>query len=254
MDLPRNGFKAALGERRRQIGLWCTLGSAYALEAVAGAGFDWLLIDGEHSPNDVLTVMPQLQVLAAYDVAPVVRPAWNDAVLIKRYLDIGAQTLLLPYVQSAEEARAAVAATRYPPEGLRGVSALTRATQFGRVQDYGRRAAGEICVLVQVETQTALQRIEEISAVEGVDGVFIGPGDLAASMGLIGKLGDERVTAAVLDAIARIKAAGKPAGVLTSDRKFARSCMEAGANFVAVGVDAGLLARGSDELAREFAH
>jgi len=231
---------------------WCTLGSAFALEAVAGSGFDWLLIDTEHSPNDVLTVLPQLQALAGYEVGGVVRPAWNDLVLIKRYLDIGAQTLLIPYVQNAEQARAAVAATRYPPQGARGVSALTRASRFGRVDDYGARAGEEICVLVQVETETALEGIEEIAAVEGVDGVFVGPADLAASMGLIGQPGHERVKTAVLDAIGRITSCGKPAGVLTTDTGFARSCIGAGASFVAVGIDAGILARETSTLAQQF--
>lgn len=248
MDMPRNAFKQAILEGRQQIGLWCTLSSAYALEVVAGANFDWMLLDTEHSPGDVPSVLSQLQVLAGHTASAVVRPASNDAVLIKRFLDIGAQTLLIPYVQNAAEARAAVAAVRYPPDGIRGVSALTRATQFGRVKGYAQKAADEICLLVQVETAEALAEIEAIAAVDGVDGIFVGPGDLAASLGHAGDLMNPRVVGAVEDAIRRIRAAGKPAGVLTGDAAFARRCMEAGCVFTAVGVDAGLLARASDAL------
>lgn len=251
--LPRNGFKRALAEGHQQIGLWTTLSTAFAAEAVAGAGFDWLLLDTEHSPGDVLTVLAQLQALAGYpDVSPVVRPASNDPVLIKRFLDIGAQTLLIPYVQSAQEAAQAVAAIRYPPAGIRGVTALSRATRFGRVRDYPREAERELCLLVQVETQAGLDALEEIAAVDGVDGVFVGPGDLAASLGYIGQLGHPEVVAAVEGAIRRIVAGGKPAGVLTSDPAFAERCIDLGATFTAVGVDLGLLARGADALARRF--
>lgn len=252
MDLPVNTFKRALAEGRQQVGLWCSLSSAYAVEVVAGAGYDWLLLDTEHSPGDVLTVMAQLQALSGHVVSPVVRPAANDAVLIKRFLDVGVQTLLVPFVQNAEEARRAVAAVRYPPEGLRGVSALTRATRFGRVKDYGRRAAEEICLLVQVETREALDQIEAIAAVDGIDGIFVGPGDLAASLGHVGDLDHPTATAAVEDAIRRIRAAGKPAGILTGDLAVARRCIALGAVFTAVGVDVGLLARGSEALLRQL--
>src|SRR6185436_9489069 len=156
MDLPQNHFKRALAEGRQQIGLWCSLPGAYVAEAVAGSGFDWLLFDTEHSPGDPLTVLAQLQAAAPYPVSAVVRPASNDAVLIKRFLDLGAQTLLIPYVQSADEAKSAVAAMRYPPEGVRGVSGVTRATRFGRVAGYARRAHEELCLLVQIETEEAL--------------------------------------------------------------------------------------------------
>ena len=189
MDLPVNTFKAKLREGQSQIGLWCGLPGSYTAEIVAPAGFDWLLFDTEHSPSDVLSVLPQLQAVAAYDVAPVVRPAANDPVLIKRFLDIGVQTLLIPYVQNAAEAKAAVDATRYPPEGIRGVSALTRATRFGRVKSYAQLAAQEICVLVQVETREAMAHIEAIASIDGVDGIFIGPADLAASFGHPGQPG-----------------------------------------------------------------
>ncbi|KMO41738.1 4-hydroxy-2-oxo-heptane-1,7-dioate aldolase [Methylobacterium tarhaniae] len=247
-----NRFKRALREGRQQIGLWCSLPGSYAAEAVAGSGYDWLLFDTEHSPGDPLTVLPQLQAVAPYDVSAVVRPAANDAVLIKRFLDLGAQTLLIPYVQDEHEAQAAVAATRYPPEGVRGVSGLTRATRFGRVPGYAKRAAGELCLLVQVETQAALDRLEAICAVEGVDGVFVGPADLAASLGHVGEPGHPEVVAAVKEAVCRIRAAGKPAGILTPDTAFAKTCIELGTTFTAVAIDVGVLARGTEALARQF--
>jgi 4-hydroxy-2-oxoheptanedioate aldolase len=252
MDLPPNRFKRALVEGRQQIGLWVSLPGSYAAEAVAGSGFDWLLFDTEHSPGDPLTVLAQLQAVAPYDVAPVVRPASNDTVLIKRFLDLGAQTLLIPYVQNAEEARSAVAAMRYPPEGVRGVSSLTRATRFGRVKDYARHAAAELCLLVQIETQEALDNLEAIAAVDGVDGVFIGPADLAASLGYPGDQANPAVKAAVEDGLRRIIAAGKPAGILTPDNAFAQHCIAIGTTFTAVGVDAGILARGTEKLAQAF--
>lgn len=252
MELPSNAFRKAVAAGRLQVGLWCTLSTGFAVEIVADAGFDWLLLDTEHSPGDVLTVLNQLQALSGHSPSPIVRPATNDPVLIKRYLDIGVQTLLIPYVESAEEAQAAVAAMRYPPKGIRGVSALTRATAFGRIPDYGRRAEEELCLLVQIETRGALDALEGICAVDGVHGVFVGPADLAASLGHIGKSDAAEVVSAVEDAIARIVAAGKPAGLLTTDPDLADRCIKLGATFVAVGVDAGLLARAADALARRF--
>ncbi len=187
MDLPGNAFKRAITSGRLQVGLWCSLAHHYSLEVVAGAGFDWLLLDTEHSPNDLESVLVQLQATAAYPGTPIVRVPWNDMVTVKRVLDLGAQTLLVPYVQNAAEAQAAVAFTRYPPAGLRGVAGTTRATRFGRIGDYARVAARELCVLVQVETKTALDEIEAIAAVPGVDGIFIGPADLHASLGFPGE-------------------------------------------------------------------
>lgn len=252
MELPTNTFKRALSEGRHQLGLWCSLPGAYAAEAVAGSGFDWLLFDTEHSPGDPLTVLAQLQAVAPYPVSAVVRPASNDAVLIKRFLDFGAQTLLIPYVQNAEEAKAAVAAMRYPPAGIRGVSGVTRATRFGRVADYGKRAGEELCLLVQIETQDALDNLEAIAAVDGVDGVFIGPADLAASLGHVGEPGHPRVTALIEKAVGRIRACGKPAGILTPDTAFAARCIELGTLFTAVGVDAAMLVKATEALARQF--
>jgi len=252
VKLPENRFKRGLREGRQQIGLWCSLPGSYVAEAVAGSGFDWLLFDTEHSPVDVIDVLAQLQAVAPYDVSPVVRPASNDAVLIKRILDLGAQTLLIPYVQNADEARSAVRAMRYAPQGIRGVSGLTRATRFGRISGYGKIAADELCLLVQIETKEALGELEKIAAVDGVDGIFIGPADLVASLGHVGELGHPELIATVEDAIRRIRACGKPAGILTPDNAFAARCIELGTTFTAVGVDAAVLARGTEKLAQQF--
>lgn len=252
MDMPRNAFKHAIREGRQQIGLWCTLPGSFTTEALATCGYDWLLIDTEHSPGDPLTVLPQLQAAAPYPVSTVVRPASNDVVLIKRILDFGAQTLLIPYVQNAEEARAAVNALRYPPAGIRGVAGITRATRYGRIPNYAAQAEEELCLLVQAETQAALAEIEAIAAVDGIDGIFIGPADLSASMGLAGQTGHPDVVAAVEDAIVRIRKAGKPAGILTADKAFARRCIELGTLFTAVDVDSNILIRNAEEVARAF--
>ena len=252
MELPPNAFKRALRAGKRQIGLWSTLSSSYTVETVAGAGFDWLLLDTEHSPSDLENLLTQLQAAAPYASHPIVRVPWNDMVTVKRVLDIGAQSLLVPYVQDAEEARNAVAHTRYPPAGVRGVAGTTRATRFGRVKDYAKRAHEEICVLVQVETQSALKNIEAICAIDGVDGVFIGPADLHASMGYAGETANAAVKPLIDDAIRRIRKAGKAPGILTPNEADARHWLECGALFVAVGSDAGILARGADALAAKF--
>ena len=219
---------------------------------VAGAGFDWLVIDTEHSPNEVDTTLAQLQVVAAYPVAAIVRPAWNDKVLIKRHLDIGAQSLLIPYVQDEDEAAAAVAAMRFPTRGVRGVAGVTRASRFGRVADYAKRAHEELCLLVQIETRQGLDNLEKIAGVDGVDGVFIGPADLAAGLGHLGEIAHAEVQAAIRDAIGRIKAGGKPAGILATDEASTRRYMEWGTTFTAVGLDAMVLARETEKLAAKF--
>lgn len=252
MELPVNRFKQALKQGQKQIGLWCSLANHVSTEVVAGAGFDWLLIDAEHAPNDLTTVHRQLQATAAGTATPIVRPPWNDMVIIKRLLDIGAQTLLIPFVQNAEEAAAAVAAVRYPPEGQRGVAVTTRANNFGRYKDYFARANAEICVLVQVESRQALDNLDQIAAVDGVDGIFIGPSDLAADLGHLGNPGHAEPQAAIADAIARIRAAGKAPGILTGIEADARRWLEAGCLFVAVGADVGILARQADALAQRF--
>jgi len=252
MDLPRNAFKQAIAAGRLQIGLWSSLASPIAAEIVADSGFDWILFDSEHSPNEVPGLLVQLQAAAGGTAAAIVRPAWNDVVLIKRVLDIGAQSLLVPYVQDAEEARRAVAAVRYPPAGIRGVAAATRASRYGRVTDYLKKAADEICLLVQVETRAALDALETIAGVPGVDGVFIGPSDLSASFGHIGNPQHPEVQAALEQAVKRLDAIGKPAGILTLNEEEARRYITWGYRFVAVGSDVGLLARGADALARKF--
>jgi 4-hydroxy-2-oxoheptanedioate aldolase len=252
MKIPGNLFKQSLLAGKHQKGLWATLASAYSTEVVAGAGFDWLLLDMEHSPNEMDTILQQLQTVAAYDVHPVVRPVWNDPLAIKRLLDIGAQTLLIPYVQNRAEAEQAVQATRYPPRGIRGVSAVTRATRFGRVENYLQSCEDDICLLLQVETQSALDEIEAIASVEGVDGIFIGPADLSTSLGYPGQLEHPVVMGAIEDAIQRIQACKKAAGILTTDTALARHFIQKGTLFTAVGVDAALLARAADDLAARF--
>jgi 4-hydroxy-2-oxoheptanedioate aldolase len=252
MELPRNAFKHAIAKGELQIGLWCSLCNPIAAEIVSHSGYDWLLIDTEHSPNEVPDVLAQLQAVAAAPGSAIVRPAWNDMVLVKRYLDIGAQTLLIPFVQNAEEAKRAVEYTRYPPQGVRGITGSGRASRYGRVRDYLKNAASEICVLVQVETRAALDRLEEIASVDGVDGVFIGPNDLSASFGHIGNWGHADVQAALEDAVKRLKAIRKPAGILTPNEEEAKKFIAWGYTFVAVGSDVGLLAKNADALAKRF--
>jgi len=252
MNTPANLFKQAIREGRPQIGLWASLCSNIAAEVVASAGFDWILIDTEHAPNELPMVFSQLQALVGGTAAAVVRPAWNDMVLVKRLLDVGSQNLLIPYVQTAEEARAAVAATRYPPQGIRGVAVTHRANRFGRVKDYFKRANEEICLLVQIETRLALENIEAIAAVEGVDGLFIGPSDLAAALGHLGENNHPEVRAAIEDAFKRIRKAGKAPGILTPVEADARHWLSHGCVVLAVGSDVGLLARQSEELAARF--
>jgi 4-hydroxy-2-oxoheptanedioate aldolase len=252
MDLNRNAFKHSLAAGRLQIGLWSSLASSIAAEIIGDSGFDWILLDTEHSPNEIPGLVGQLQALTRGGATPIVRPAWNDAVLIKRILDIGVQTLLVPFVQTPEEAARAVAATRYPPAGMRGTAGNSRASRFGRVTDYLKKADTEMCVLVQVETRSALDQIEAIAAVDGVDGVFIGPSDLAASLGHLGSLGHPEVQAAIEEAGRRLQAVGKAAGILTPNEEFARRYIGWGYRFVAVGSDVGLLAGNADALAKRF--
>ena len=243
MDLPKNTFKAALLAGRQQIGIWCSLPGPAHAEALASCGFDWMVIDTEHTVTGQDTVLAMLQAVAPWPTHPVVRPGWNDAVEIKRLLDAGAQTILVPYVQPAEEAAQAVAAVRYPPRGVRGVAGVTRASRYGLVPNYIARAEEEICLLVKIETRAALDQIESIAAVDGVDGIFIGPADLATSMGHAGNAAAPEVQAAILDAIRRIVAAGKPAGILSLDRDFLPRAVQAGTRFTAVDTDMTLLLR-----------
>lgn len=253
MKMPSNVFKRQLQAGQPQTGIWLGLASAYAAEIAATAGFDWLLLDAEHTPNELSSLLAQLQVLAAYDSHPVVRPPTGDAVLIKRYLDIGVQNLLIPMVETAEQAAELVAATRYPPRGIRGVGhVLARASRWGQVDDYLSRADDEICLILQVESPQALANLEAIAAVDGVDGVFIGPADLSASMGYLGNAGHPDVIAAINDAIAKIRAAGKAAGIVTVDEQAARNYLAAGCTFVGVGIDTLLYADALRGLAERF--
>ena len=251
-EINRNAFKHGLAAGQLQIGLWSSLCNNLAAEIIADSGFDWILLDTEHSPNEIPGLFSQLQGMVRGSATPIIRPAWNDPVLAKRCLDIGAQTLLFPYVQNAAEAKRAVESTRYPPHGIRGVAVSSRASRFGRTPGYLGKANNEICALVQVETREAMNELEAIAAVDGVDGVFIGPSDLAASLGHLGNPAHADVQAAIKDAVTRLKKVGKPAGILTGNEEEARRYIEWGYLFVAVGSDVGLLANGSAALAKKF--
>jgi len=251
--VPLNTFKQALKAGRPQIGLWQSLAHPYAAELCAGSGFDWLLFDGEHAPNDVPTMLAQLQAVEAYPTHAVGRPPLGEVRLIKQYLDIGFQTLLIPLVDTAEEAGRLVKAMRYPPDGIRGVGAgSARVARWNRVENYFRDADEQMCLLVQAETRTALQNLEAMAEVEGVDGIFIGPADLSAALGHRGDAGHPQVQAAITDAIGRIVKAGKAAGILTSNEEWARRYLDLGATFVAVGTDVGILAKQTTALAKRF--
>ena len=253
-DPLHNPFKAALREGRLQIGLWQALGNPYTAEICAGAGFDWLLFDGEHGPSDVPLLLAQLQAVAPYASHPVARPPVGETWLIKQYLDIGYTTLLIPMVDTAEQAAELVRATRYPPDGVRGVgSGIARASRFNRIPGYLAKADAEICLLVQVETLKGLENLDAIAATPGVDGVFIGPSDLSAAMGLRGQPGHPDVQAAIETSLARIRAAGKAAGILLADEALSRKAIAMGFTFVAVATDVGLLVRAASDVAARFA-
>ena len=256
MQLPVNSFKQALKEKRPQIGLWVGLADHYSAEICAGAGFDWLLLDGEHAPNDLRTLLQQAQVIAGYPgthaIARVpVGHGHAGTALIKQYLDLGIQTLLVPMVDTAQQAAQLVRAVRYPPEGIRGMGGA-RASRWGRYPNYATEANAQVCLLVQAETREALNNLEAIAATDGIDGVFIGPADLSASLGHVGNAGHPQVQGAIEDALKRIVRAGKAAGILTTDDDLARRYLELGATFVAVGLDNNLLARATSQLAARF--
>jgi len=252
MEMPKNAFKAAINAGKPQIGLWCSIPSNYTAELLAGAGFDWLLLDTEHTPVDIETVVTQLQAIAPYPTTPIVRVPVNDKTTIKRYLDTGAQTLLIPMVDTVEDAKAAVAYTRFPEAGFRGVAGATRATRFGRVKNYHVNAHKEICTLVQVESREALNHSEAMAELDGIDGIFIGPADLHASLGYLGERAHKDIMPVIDDAIRRIAKAGKAPGILTDSEENARRWLDCGATFVAVGADTGLLARNAEALAAKF--
>ena len=252
MDLPRNAFKHALAAGERQIGLWCSLCSNITVELVSDSGFDWLWLDTEQSPNELPAVLSQLQAARGGTATPIVRPSSNDPVQIKRLLDIGAPGLLIPYVQSVDEARRAVEATRYAPAGIRGVTGSGRASRYGRVPGYLQKAESEISLLLQVETREAMEQLEAIASVPGVDGIFIGPADLSTSYGYHGVWSGPQMQGVIKDAVERLTALGKPAGILTANEDEARRFIEWGYRFVAVGADLGLLRTAADGLARRF--
>jgi 4-hydroxy-2-oxoheptanedioate aldolase len=252
MKLPVNRFKAALTAGQPQLGVWNTIPGAVVVEILAASGFDCVVIDTEHSLTDVPDTQAMLQALEAFPVSVALRPASADPVLIKRYLDIGAQTLIIPYVQNADEAAAIVRAMRYAPRGFRGVSGSARAARYGAVKDYVQTAESELCLIVQVETTEALAQIEAIAAVDGVHGIFIGPADLAASMGHPGAAGHPDVVAAIEDAIRRIVASGKPAAILTQDPALARRCMALGATFTVVAIDIPMLMNAASATAASY--
>ncbi|HEY3537401.1 MAG TPA: 4-hydroxy-2-oxoheptanedioate aldolase [Trinickia sp.] len=253
MQTPENSFKRALSQGEPQIGLWLGLADAYAAELCAGCGFDWLLIDGEHAPNDLRSILHTLQAVAAYPTHGVVRIPVGNPVLIKQVLELGAQTLLVPMVDDAEHARKLVQAMRYPPRGIRGVgSGLARSSRWNRIGDYLTCADEQNCLLIQVESVTALANLGELCTVEGVDGIFIGAADLAASMGYLGQPAHPEVRAAVERGIETVVSSGKSAGVLCTDEKLARQYLDMGVRFAAVGIDTTLLAGTASALASRF--
>ena len=252
MDRLHNPFKQALKSGRLQIGLWHSLSSHIVVEVLADSGFDWIALDTEHAPNELPMVLAELQAMTGGTAHAVVRPAWNDPVIIKRLLDVGAQSLLIPYVETEEEARRAVMSVRYPPEGFRGFAGQARASRYGRIKGYHAAANAEICLLVQVETKRGLENLEQIAKVEGVDGVFVGPGDLSAGLGYLGQPDHPEVVKVIDDTIQRIKDAGSAPGILSGDPELAQHYIDHGCLFAAVGTDVGLLARGADQLAAKF--
>lgn len=248
MKLARNSFTHAIAKGDKQIGLWVSMCSPFAAEVTAPAGFNWACIDMEHTPNDYFSVLGQLQAFAATNTTAIVRPEWNNPVAVKRLLDLGAPGLLFPMIQTVEEAKLAVASTRYPPHGIRGVSGATRATKFGRLTDYVARVNEETTIILQLETAAAVGRAEEIAAVDGVSGVFFGPADIAADIGLVGKPMDPAVWALIKPAAKKLMAMGVPVGSLVLDPAFATELLNEGFTFVACGSDVSLLANATDTL------
>jgi 4-hydroxy-2-oxoheptanedioate aldolase len=245
MPVATNTFKRRVHQGSTQRGVLSSLNSTAVIEMLAGWDFDWILIDTEHTPIEIADVVAQLQVLDAHNVSAIVRPAWSDMVLIKRLLDAGAQTFLIPNIDTAEEAAAAVSFTRYPPAGVRGVSGTSRAARYGQTPDYLQTAGNEICILAQIESATGLANLEAIAAVPGVDVVFIGPADLAASLGHLGDMQHPVVQAAVDDAFGRLRALGKPSGYFTLDEQEARRRIAQGVEVVGVATDTSIINRGA---------
>ncbi|UUS63953.1 MULTISPECIES: 4-hydroxy-2-oxoheptanedioate aldolase [unclassified Acinetobacter] len=247
-----NHFKKKL-KTEQQIGLWVGLADAYGTEIAANAGYDWLLIDGEHAPSDLRTTLSQLQSIAAYPSQAVVRPPIGSVQLIKQLLDIGAQTLLIPMVETVEQAQLMVKAVRYPPEGIRGVgAALARATRWNSIPDYYANAHENICLLIQIESVEGIKNLDEILKIDGIDGVFIGAVDLSATMGYQGNPNHPEVQKTVIDAIQRIRKAGKAAGILSTQHDATQKYIELGTEFVAVGVDTSVLMNSLRELLSKY--
>jgi len=248
-----NSFRADLRAGKRLIGCWCSLANPITTEILGVAGFDWILLDGEHSPNDVITFIPQLMALKDSSSAPVVRPSWNNPVELKRLLDGGFYNFLIPFIESADEAQRAVAATRYPPQGFRGVSVAQRSNRYGTVPGYFEGINEQICVMVQIESNKGVAAAAEIAQVDGIDGLFVGPSDLAAGMGHLGHANHPEVQAAMAQIFAAAKAAGKPIGILAGAEADARRYLAQGATFVAVGSDLGVFRSATQALRDKFA-
>lgn len=247
-----NKFKAALVAHQVQIGCWSALANPISTEVLGLAGFDWIVLDGEHAPNDITTFIPQLMALTGSYSAPVVRAPTNDPVAIKRLLDIGFYNFLIPFVETQEEAELAVSSTRYPPEGIRGVSVSHRANMFGTVPDYFAQSNKNITVLVQIESQQGVDNVDAIAATDGVDGIFVGPSDLAAALGHLGNATHPEVQRCIQHIFARAKASGKPAGILAPVEADAKRYLEWGATFVAVGSDLGVFRAATQKLCDQF--
>ncbi len=255
MKTPTNPFKTALADHRVQYGYWMALASPYTAEICATAGFDWLMIDGEHGPNDIRSILAQLQAVAAYPSQPVVRPAEGSMASIKQLLDIGAHNLLIPMVETAEQAQQLVSATRYPPVGSRGVgAAIARSSRWLAIDNYDHEIENEICLLLQIESRTGLNNLDRILEVDGYDGIFIGPSDLAASLGHIGNTGHPDVQSEIGAAITKIRRAKKAAGILSTEDGMIRAYLEMGAVFIAIGIDTIALASSIRSLASRYLH
>ena len=248
MDLPVNEFKRAIASGTTPVGTWMSSGSAATAEALGCAGFDFLVVDTEHTPIDVAQMTDLLRTIAGTPAQAIVRPPWNDMVMVKRVLDAGAQTLLFPFVQNAEEARRAVASTRYPPEGVRGVAGTHRGSRFGTIAGYFARAASELCVIVQIETVAALDELEAIAAVPGVDSIFVGPNDLAASMGHLGDTGNAAVQAKLAHAAKECARLRKPCGIVGFTPESVTQFLDYGYSWVAIGSDMSMLVGRAHEL------
>jgi 4-hydroxy-2-oxoheptanedioate aldolase len=250
--LSPNLFKRNLAAGKRQIGLWLSLNSAMSTEICAGSGYDWLLLDMEHAAIDVSQVLDHLRAAKGGTAELMVRLPWNDPIIMKRLLDAGVRNFMIPMVQSAAEARLAVEASRYPPRGFRGVAGNIRAANFNRITSYVEHCHEEQCIVVQIETPKGVEAIEEIGAIDGVDGLFIGPNDLSANMGLLGKMGAPEAKKMIAHALDKIRKTGKAPGILNFVPAEARALLAAGFTFIAVGADGSIVARRSEALLAEI--